>query len=162
MKKNWISVALFVGIGTCLAFGASIISVANSVNYEVLSYQIQYLDAQGVTFRVMFGLTNPSGYNLEVWQQRYDVYIAGYKVSEITSKNRYKLIPDNMSIIPLDIRLSWQDIQDKVAPLASSSSVVDIGTLPVLIKGKLSAKMGILKLAYVPFRMTLPLSNFLP
>ena len=162
MKRTWIPIALFAGLGILSAIALSIVSVANMVDYEVLSYQVQYLDNQGVTFRVFFGITNPSGYDLEVWDQQYDIFVAGYKVSEVTSANRYKLLADNTSVVPLDVHLKWDDIQQKIAPISSQSSVTTIGSLPVLIKGKLAAKLGIFKVTRFPVRASMLLSNFLP
>jgi hypothetical protein len=60
------------------------------------------------------------------------------------------------------MRINWVDVQTKLASLYSQSSITDLKDLPVLIKGNLSAKMGILKLAWIPVRTTLPLSYFLP
>lgn len=162
MKRTWIPVALFTTLGVIAALALSVVSVANMVDYEMLSYQVQYLDSEGVTFRVFFAITNPSGYDLEVWDQRYDVFVGGYKVSEVTSSNRYRLIHDNTSVIPLDVRLNWQDIEDKIAPISSQSSVTTIGSLPVLIKGKLAARLGIFRVTNLPVRTTMALSNFLP
>ena len=162
MKRTWIPVALFTGLGIITAIALSIVSVANMVDYEVLSYQVQFLDNDGVTFRVFFGITNPSGYDLEVWDQHYDIFVAGYKISEVTSTSRYKLLKDNTSVIPLDVHLKWEDIQQKIAPISSQSSITTIGSLPVVIKGKLAAKLGIFKVTRLPVRTSMLLSNFLP
>lgn len=162
MKRLWIPIAIFtsVGIISVLAFGA--VSIANNVDYEVLSYQVQYIDSEGVTFRVMFGITNPSRYNLEVWDQKYEIFVAGYKVSDVTSKDSYKLIAGNTSVIPLDVRLKWEDINSKLSPINSQSSVSSIGDLPVVIKGKLAAKLGIIRISHFPVRTTMRLGEFLP
>lgn len=162
MKRNWIPVAVFTSIGILSIVAMNIVSIANRVDYEVISYQVQYLDSQGVTFRVMFAVSNPTSYNLEVWQQKYDVYVAGYKISEITSNNRYKLLADNMSVIPLDVSFKWDDLSQKIAPINSQSSVTAIGDLPVLIKGRFAAKLGLLQISWIPFRTVMPLADFLP
>lgn len=162
MNQRWVPIAIFVSLGVIMPLVYGMVSIANSIDYEVLSYQVQYLDSKGVTFRVQFAITNPSGSNLEVWGQRYDIYVAGYKVSEVTSQERYKLLADNTSVIPLDVHLKWQDVEDKIAPMISQSSVTELGDLPVLIKGKLAAKLGILKIPYLPIRTTMRLANFLP
>lgn len=162
MKRTWIPIAIFSGLGILSALAWGAVSIANKVDYEVLSYQVQLLDSEGVTFRVMFGITNPSGFNLEVWDQQYEVFVAGFKISDITSVARYKLLAQNTSVIPLDVRLKWNDINSKIAPIASQSSVTEINNLPVLIKGKVSAKSGILKITRIPVRTTMRLGNFLP
>jgi LEA14-like dessication related protein len=162
MKKVWIPVALFTGLGLLgvLAFGIG--SIAKTVNYEVLNYSVQSLDNDGITFRISFLVTNPSSINLEVWNQAYEVYVGGVKVSEITSSEHYTLVADNSSVIPLDVRLKWEDIQKKIMPLHSQTTTTAIGDLPVLIKGKLAARIGILRISRFPVRFNGRLGWFLP
>jgi hypothetical protein len=162
MNRKWLKIGLISAVGL-LGIGAyAVSSIAYSIEYDVVSYQIQYLDATGVTFRIVYAVNNPTRYNLEVWNQKYEVLISGYKISEVTAVNRYKLLANNTSIIQVDMRINWVDVQTKLASLYSQSSITDLKDLPVLIKGNLSAKMGILKLAWIPVRTTLPLSYFLP
>lgn len=162
MNRKWLKIGLISAVGL-LGIGAyAVSSIAYSIEYDVVSYQIQYLDSKGVTFRIVYAVNNPTRYNLEVWNQKYEVLISGYKISEVIAVNRYKLLANNTSIIPVDMRINWVDVQTKLASLYSQSSITDLKDLPVLIKGKLSAKMGILKLAWIPVRTTLPLSYFLP
>lgn len=162
MKIRWIPIAIFTTLGVFSVLAFSMVSIANSIDYEVLSYNVQYIDNQGVTLRLQFAITNPSGQNLEVWNQQYDMYVAGYKISEITSKERYRLLAQNTSVIPLDVYMKWQDLQDKIAPMLSQSGVTDLGNLPVVIKGRLAAKLGVFKLSYMPIRATMRLAYFLP
>lgn len=162
MKQKWIPVALVLGGGFLVAYTVSIISIINKIKYEVLSYQIQTLDNVGITLRFMFKISNPTGFNLDIWQQNYTVYIAGTKVSQVTATGNYRLIADNMSIMPLDVHFTWDDIQNKFPPLLSQQGVTNLKDLPVLIKGRLSAKMGILKVPFIPFRTVMPLAYFLP
>jgi LEA14-like dessication related protein len=162
MKKVWIPVAVFTVLGLLGVATYGVISISKSVNFEVLSYAVQSLDNVGVTFRVSFLITNPSGINLEVWNQYYEFYVGGYKISTITSNAHYTILADNSSVIPLDVRFTWNDIQQKVAPMYSQTSTTAIGDLPVLIKGKLSAKTSFLRISYVPVRFNGRLSWFLP
>lgn len=162
MKRKWIPIALLTGLGILAIVSASVVTIANQVSYEVLSYQIQFLDNNGVTFRIMLGITNPFNFDVDVWNQKYDVFIAGYKVSEITSNAKYKIIGDNTSTIPLDVFLKWSDINDKLAPIGSQNEVTTISELPVLIKGRLSAKAGVLKLSRIPIRIPGKLGWYLP
>lgn len=162
MKKAWISVAIVSIVGLIGITTYGIISISKNVNYEVLSYAIQSLDSDGVTFRVSFLVTNPSGFNLEVWNQEYEFYVGGYKVSDITSKAHYSILAENSSVIPLDVRFAWNDLTQKVAPLYSQTSTTALGDLPVLIKGKLSAKTSFLKISHFPVRFNGRLSWFLP
>ena len=162
MKRKWIPIALLTGLGILTIVGASVVSVVNKVNYEVLSYQVQFLDNEGVTFRIMLGIFNPSNYDVEVWNQKYDVFVAGYKVSEITSNEKYQILKDNTSTIPLDVFLRWSDITDKLAPIGSQNEVTTMSELPVLIKGRLSAKLGVLRLSRIPIRIPGKLGWYLP
>lgn len=162
MKRVWISLAIVGGIALIGTISYMAINISNNVEYEVLSYQVQYLDAQGITIRVMFAVTNPMSYNLDVWNQSYDVFVAGYKVSKITSLESYRLLADNTSIIPLDVRLNWADIDSKLSPFASQSASTTISDLPIVIKGNLSAKLGALKLKRVPIKTSMFLKSFLP
>lgn len=162
MNRKWVIVSLVCTTGIAITLGYQVYDIANQIDYEVLSYNIQLLDSEGVTFRVMFGIVNPTRYNLSVWQQKYDVYLSGSKVSQITSINSYKLLANDMSPVPLDITLKWADIEKKIAPLLSDTETGEIGKLPVFIKGHFAAKLGIFRFSWIPFRMTLPLSDFLP
>jgi LEA14-like dessication related protein len=162
MKRKWIPIALLTSLGILTIVGASVVSVVNKVSYEVLSYQVQLLDNEGVTFRIMLGITNPSNFDVEVWSQKYDVFVAGYKVSEIGSSARYQILRDNTSTIPLDVFLKWSDINDKLAPIGSQNEVTTISELPVLIKGRLSAKLGVLKMSRIPIRIPGKLGWYLP
>jgi hypothetical protein len=162
MKKVWIPVIVFTGLGLLATLAFGVISIANMVDYEMLGYSVQYLNSEGVTFRVSFLITNPSSYNLELWDQRYEVYVGGYKISDITSKDQYTLLAQNSSVIPLDVSLKWSDIQSKILPFQSQTSTTAIGELPVLIKGRLSARMGILRLSSFPVRFNMRVSDFLP
>lgn len=162
MKRNWVKIALLTGLGLVAVTGAGIASIASKVDWEVLSYQVQYLDNEGVTFRIMLGITNPSMFDLDVWNQRYDVFVAGYKVSEITSTEQYRILRDNTSTIPLDIRLNWTDIQANILPIGSQTDVTAINDLPVLIRGRLSAKIGIVRLTRIPIRIPGKLGWYLP
>jgi LEA14-like dessication related protein len=162
MKKVWIPVAIVTVVGLLGVATYGVVSISKSVNYEVLSFAVQSLDNVGVTFRVSFLVTNPSSINLEVWNQEYEFYVGGFKISDITSTARYTLLADNSSVIPLDVRFTWDDIQTKVAPLYSQTSTTAIGDLPVLIKGKLSAKTSFLRISHVPVRFNGRLWWFLP
>lgn len=162
MKRVWISLALVGGIALLGSITYMVMNVSNNLEYEMLSYQVQYLDAQGVTIRVMFAITNPMRYNLDIWDQSYDVFVAGYKVSKITSLESYRLLAGNTSVIPLDVRLNWSDIDSKLSPFASQSASTTIGDLPIVIKGNLSAKLGALKLRRIPIKTSMFLKTFLP
>lgn len=162
MKKVWIPVSMVCGLGLLSVLAYGIYSIAKNVSYDVLGYSVQSLDNEGVTFRVSFLISNPSGINLEIWNQKYSVYVGSYLISQATSQNHYSLLANNSSVIPLDIHLNWQDIQTKVLPLYSQSSLIAIGDLPVLIKGNLSAKTGFFKVTGFPVRFTGRLAWFLP
>lgn len=162
MKRTWIPIALFTTLGVITVLTASVVSIVNQVEYEVLSYQVQFLDSSGITFRVMLGISNPSSFNVDVWNQKYDVFVAGYKVSEIISTEQYRILRDNTSTIPLDVYLKWSDITDKLAPIGSQIEVSTISELPVIIKGRLAAKVGVFKLSRIPIRINGKLGWFLP
>ena len=162
MKKVWIPVAVVTVLGLLGVAVYGVVSISKSITYEVLGYAVQSLDNAGVTFRVSFLITNPSSINLEVWNQQYEFYVGGYKISDIFSKARYTILADNSSVIPLDVRFTWDDIQHKVAPLYSQTSTTAIGDLPVLIKGKLSAKTSFFRISHFPVRFSGRLWWFLP
>lgn len=162
MKKKWITIAVLTGLGIAGVVGAGVVSIMNQVAWDVLSYQVQYADDEGVTFRIMLGITNPSMFDLDVWNQRYDVFVAGYKVSQITSTQQYRILRDNTSTVPLDIHIKWTDIEAYLVPIGSQTQVTAISELPVLIRGRLSAKIGILKFARFPIRIPGKLGWYLP
>ena len=165
MKRNWKHITLYAGLATLTlaGIGAGYIAwKAAEVNYTYLSYQVQYLDAEGITFRVFFAISNPTGFDLVVFNQSYDVYVAGYLISKITSPDAHRLIANNTSIVTIDVRLNWQDIQTNLAPIAAQSSVIDLGKLQVVIKGSLGVKFGVLRMQRLPIRASMLLETFLP
>lgn len=162
MKVNWITVAAITSLGLVTVLTAGVVSIINKVDYEVLSYQIQTLDNKGITFRIMLGVINPSSFDIDVWNQKYDVFIAGYKVSEVSSSDPIRLIRANTSTLPLDIYLKWTDITEKLAPIASQSDISQLNELPVLIKGKLAARVGFLRFTRIPIRIPGRLGWYLP
>lgn len=162
MKRVWISIAVFTVLGMLSALAYTAVSISNMMTYEVLSYNVQVFDSEGVTFRVMYLITNPSSSNLEVWDQKYEIFVGGSKVSDVTATKRYKLYASNSSVIPLDVRLKWADVQQKLLPLQSQSSTTSVGDLPVLVKGRMAVKLGILKVTGFPVRFTMKLEEFLP
>lgn len=162
MKKVWIPVAIVTVAGLLGVAAYGVVSISKSVSYEVLGYAVQSLDNEGVTFRVSFLVTNPSSINLEIWNQQYECYVGGFKISDIFSKAHYTLMADNSSVIPLDVRFTWDDIQKKIAPLYTQTSTTALGDLQVLIKGKLSAKTSFLRISHFPVRFSGRLSWFLP
>lgn len=161
MKVPWVSIAVITGIG--LVTTISYFVVGERIDYEFISYQIQYLDKTGITIRVIFSLSNPFPFDLQVWNQTYDVILAGEKFSEITSLERYRLPAESATVLPLDIRVQWKDIQTKLAPLTNQASLSSLGNIPLLIKGKLSVRIGkLLNLKKVPVRASMRLETLLP
>lgn len=162
MKQKWIPVAAVLGLGLISVYAISIGSVINRIRYDVSSYQVQSLDNISITLRFMFVIKNPTNLNLDVWQQKYSVFVAGTKISEVTSDGNYRILANNNSVIPLDVRFTWDDVQNKFPPLLYQSGITNLKDLPVLVKGTLSAKLGFLKVSRIPFRTVMPLAYFLP
>lgn len=162
MKRNWLTVAIVSSLGFMGVATYGIYSISQRVSYEALNYSVLLLDSIGVTFRVNFLITNPSSFNLQVWNQDYDVFVGGFLVSKVTAKENYTLLANNSSILPLDISLKWKDINEKIMPLYSQSQTTAIGDLPVLIKGTFASKIGFFRISKFPFRYTARLWWFLP
>lgn len=162
MKNKWVSIALITGFGIASGIMGGIISVYNSISYDVLSYNIQSMDARSMTIRVVFGVTNNSKFDLDLWNQKYDVFVSGYKVSEITSAYRYKIYANNTSVIPLDVTLLWSEIEGSITPIGTQIQLNTIANLPVFIKGNLSAKLGVFQLRKIPVRWRSYIGEFLP
>lgn len=162
MNSNWITAGIVSGVGL-LGLGVyALTSVAYSIEFEYLGYQVQFIDSEGVTFQLRYAVTNPTGKTIEVWNQYYEVYVSGYNISKVSANERYKLPANNSSVVSVNMRLNWKDIQDKIAPMYSQSSITDLGSLPVLIKGTLSAKMMGISLSRIPVRTLMHVSDFLP
>lgn len=162
MKRTWLAIGIIGGVGALALAGWQLYSLSSSLSYEVLSYQVQLLDANGITIRVFIALTNPARKDLELWNQRYEVFVAGYKLSTITSTERIRIIARNTSVIPLDVALTWKELQENILPLYSQSEVTTLADLPITIKGRLGAKLGLLKLSSLPVRASALLGQFLP
>lgn len=162
MKRTWLVIGIIGGVGALALVGWQLYSLSSALSYEVLSYQVQLLDANGITIRVFIALTNPARNDLELWNQRYEVFVAGYKLSTITSTERIRIIARNTSVIPLDVALTWKELQENILPLYSQSEVTTLADLPITIKGRLGAKLGLLKLSSLPVRASALLGQFLP
>jgi LEA14-like dessication related protein len=162
MKKQWIKISAITGLGLLSIFTIGAITIANKVDYEVLSQHLLTLDNEGITFRVNFGVTNPSMFDVDIWNQKYDVFVAGRKTLEITSNDKYRVFSDSTSSIPLDVRLKWTSFYNNSTSIGTLSQVSGIANLPIVIRGTFSGKIGIFRLMKLPVRMSAPLSYFLP
>lgn len=162
MKRTWITIGIIGGLGILAVIGANVYTVATQISYEIISYQVQLLDASGITLRFFIALTNPTTKNIDIWDQRYDVFVAGYKFSTVTSTDPVRILARNTSVIPLDITLNWQELDTNLSAFLSQSSTSSLGDLPLTIKGSLGAKLGILKLSRFPVRASTVLGKFLP
>lgn len=162
MKHKWIAISALTVLGIASVLGIGAVSIANKINYEVLSYQVQVLDNEGITIRVVFGVVNPSGFDVDIWNQKYDVFVAGYPTLKIESVEQYRIFAGTTSAIPLDVRLTWQQLSKNAGPIGSYAQVMSYGNLPIVIQGTLAARTGIMRLKRIPVRMAAPLSYFLP
>ncbi len=162
MKMKWVKISAIVALGLLGALTVGAITIASKVNYEVLSQHLLVLDNKGITFRVNFGITNPSRFDVDIWNQKYDVFVAGRKTLEIKAQEKYRVFSDSTSSIPLDVRLNWTDFYSNSASIGSVAGTAGIANLPIVIRGTFAGKIGILKLMKLPVRMSAPLSYFLP
>lgn len=162
MKKNWIKISAITSLGLLGIFTIGAITIANKVNYEVLSQHLLTFDNEGITFRVNFGVTNPSMFDVDIWNQKYDVFVAGRKTLEITANEKYRVFSDSTSSIPLDVRLKWTDFYMNSTSIGTVAQVSGIANLPIVIRGTFAGKIGVFRLMKLPVRMSAPLSYFLP
>lgn len=162
MKNNWVKISAILGLGILGIVTIGAVAIASKVNYEVLSQHLLALDNQGITFRVNFGITNPSMFDVDLWNQKYDVFVAGRKTLEITANDKYRVFSDSTSSIPLDVRLKWADFYNNSVSISSVAKIAGIANLPIVIRGTFAGKVGVMKLMKLPVRMSAPLSYFLP
>lgn len=162
MKHKWIAISALTALGIVAVLGIGAASIAAKIDYEVLSYQVQILDSEGITIRVIFGIINPSGFDVDIWNQKYDVFVAGYNTMQILSEQSYRILAGTTSPIAIDVRLTWEQIAKNAQPIGSYASAMSYQNLPIVIKGTLSARSGFLRLKRIPVRMAAPLSYFLP
>lgn len=162
MKRKWLTIGAVIGLGVVGGIAATAMSIANKIDYDVLSYSVQLLSSEGVTFRIMYGITNPSRADLDIWSQKYDVFIAGHHVSKVASFDRYKLAGGTTSVIPIDVSVVFAELAEKMPSFTTLSSSGTIKDLPVVIKGHLSAKYGLLRLSRIPIRAVTTLGYLMP
>lgn len=162
MKRNWISIGLITGLGLLGGAIAAGVSIYNKISYDMLSYTVWAIDKRGITIRLIFGVSNASSFDLDLWNQHYEVYVSGYKVSEISSPDRYKIFSKNTTLIPLDVRLLWDELQANIAPIGGQLQVNALSSLPVFIAGNLSAGIGTIGLRKIPVRVRTTVGEFLP
>lgn len=162
MKRKWIPIAIVSGLAIIGGLVAGGISIYNKIDYDVVSYDIIKIGVNGVTIRVVFAVSNDSKFDVDLWNQYYDVYVSGYKVSQITSLDRYKILAGNTSLLPLDVDLFWNELQAASPSIGSQLQVSSIESLPVVIKGRLAARVGMLQLKKIPVRYAATMGYFLP
>ncbi len=138
------------------------ISIYNKIDYDVLSYNILAIGTNGMTVRVVFAVSNSSRFDVDLWNQNYDVYVSGYKISEISSIDRYKILAGNTSLLPLDVDLFWDELQTSVPAIGSQTQVSSIASLPLVVRGKLAARVGVFQLRKIPVRWATTVGSFLP
>lgn len=160
--KSWIPIAVGSGLAITGGLIATGISIYNRIQYEVLSYSVQVIGQNGMTVRIVFGVTNNSNYNVELWNQKYDVFVSGYKIAQITSQDRYLLLANNTSLLPLDVDVFWDELQVSAPYIGSQLQVTSIASLPFVLHGHLAAKVGIIGLRKIPVRWTTTIGYFLP
>ena len=162
MNRTWIPIALIGGVSALGALAVAGMTIYQRISYDVLSYSIRSIGQNGMTIRIVFGVSNDSNVDVDLWNQRYDVYVSGYKVSEITSIDRYKILAGNSTLLPLDVDLFWDELEASAPSINSQLQVNSIASLPVVIRGTLAAKTGILKLRKIPVRWATTVGTFLP
>ncbi len=159
--KNSTKIAV-VGLVAIGGLAAGAISIYNQISYDVLSYEVQSIDSNGMIVRIVFGVTNNSRFDLSLWNQEYDVFVSGYKIAEITSKDKYLLLGNNTSLIPLDVQVFWNELQVAAPYLGSQLQVATIASLPFVLHGRLAAKVGLFQLRKIPVRWASTIGYFLP
>lgn len=164
--KQWAKIAVGSAVtltGIVLTTGIGLgVYIYNKISYKVLSYNVQSLDQNGITIRLVFEITNDSIFDIDLWNQHYNVFVSGYKVSEITSKDRYKILANSTTLLPLDVQLFWSELQANVAPIGSQLQVTTLASLPIWIRGSLSAKIGTIRIKNIPVRWQTFVGQFLP
>lgn len=162
MKRKWIPIAAFSALAITGGLVAGGISIYNKIDYDVVSYNILSIGNNGMTLRVVFAVSNESRFDVDLWNQNYDVYVSGYKISEITSLDRYKILAGNTSLLPLDVDLFWDELEAAYPSIGSQLQVSSLSSLPLVIRGRLAARVGIIQLRKIPVRYATTVGYFLP
>lgn len=160
--KKWMAItlgsSLAIAGGCVIAFG----SISSKITTSVLSYQLLSISDKGMKFRLVFGFSNNSRIDLELSNQKYDVFVSGYKLAQITSQNRYKLMNGNTSLVPLDVEILWKDLNLSAPYIGTQLQVNTISDLPLVVHGRLSAKFGAITLSKIPVRWAGKIGYFIP
>ncbi len=160
MKKAWIYVGVFAAI--LISIGVWGANKAQQIRYSPDGYKIKYLDSESMTVTIHYKITNPFNTDIQVFGQKYDLFLANKRVSTIASPLNYLIGRRTTSIIPLDVTFNFAEIQSKIPELQWSMSSSDVYNLPVFIRGKLSAKIGIIRLGRIPVYVNYTLGELLP
>ena len=162
MKRKWIPIAVLSSLALLGGMVAGGVYVYNRISYDVVSYNLVSIGTNGLTLQVVFSASNDTQFDVDVWNQYYDIYVFGYKVSEITSLNRYKILAGQSSLIPLQIDLFWDELQTAIPSIGLQTQITSIADLPVVIRGRLAAQAGIFRSRWIPVRWTTTVGYFLP
>jgi LEA14-like dessication related protein len=162
MKRKWIAIAAVSALAITGGLVAGGVSIYNKIDYDVVSYNIVSIGTNGMTLQVVFAVSNDSKFDVDLWNQYYDIYVSGYKVSEITSLDRYKILAGNTSLLPLNVDLFWDELQAAYPSIGSQLQVSSLESLPVVIRGRLAARVGMFQLKKIPVRYASTVGYFLP
>ena len=160
--NKWIPIAVGTGLAVTTGLVGMGVSIYNKIQYDVLSYSVQVIGENGMTVRIVFGVTNQSNFDVELSNQKYDVFVAGYKIAQITSEDRYLLMANNTSLLPLDVDVFWDELQVSAPYIGSQLQVSTIASLPFVLHGQLAARVGIIGLRKIPVRWRTTIGYFLP
>ena len=162
MKRKWIPIAVLSSLGLLGGLAAGGVYIYNRISYDVVSYNLVSIGTNGMTLEVVFSVSNDTQFDVDVWNQYYDIYVLGYKVSEITSLNKYKILAGNTSLLPLQVDVFWDELETAIPSIGSQTQVSSIADLPLVIRGKLAARVGIVRARWIPVRWATTVGYFLP
>ncbi len=160
MKKVWIYLGAFAVI--LAAIGVWGVNKAQQIKYKPDGYTIKYLDSESLTVTIHYEISNPFDTDIQVFAQEYDLFLANKRVSTIASPLNYLIGRKTKSIVPIDVTFNFKEIESKFPELQWIMTNSNVYNLPVFIRGKLSAKIGIIRLGRIPVYVNYTLGELLP
>lgn len=147
-------------VGTGAGLGIFGWWLSNQVDYSPISIKVDTISSQAINFKIVFSVENPTGFNILVSKQYYEIFIAGHLISTATATEAFRVMKRGTSTLLVNLQIKYADIQKKI-PAFSGVNLVLLNNLQVAVLGRLSAKIGILPVVPIPIRSNFTVADLL-
>lgn len=127
---------------------------------RLVKAKVHDLTLQKINFTAYVEIDNKGDFSADITDQYYNVYVNGSFVSSVATKDAIHLNSNGKTILPLTIKFNPQDVFT-VALQNLASFITDKSKIIISVKGRLTAKVGIVTLSNYEFSIDMTLSEIL-